>query len=141
MTSSPPNVSIAAPTKRSGKPWSVTLPFTAPAAPPADLISSATARPGSSSASLTTTLAPCRANLSAMARPMPRPEPETRATLFFKFCISNSSDGNDGFAGELDLALLILGSKGKPHSFFAHRFEQLGDIAFARQLSAELRNC
>jgi hypothetical protein len=61
--------------------------------------------------------------------------------LFFKFCIWNSSDGNDSFAGELDLALLILGSEGKPHSILTRGLEQLDDFAFAGQLSPELRNC
>jgi hypothetical protein len=36
---------------------------------------------GPLSKSLTTTFAPCRASFNAIARPMPRPEPETSATL------------------------------------------------------------
>ena len=87
MMSSPPKVSIAAATKRSENPASVTLPLTAMASPPAALISAATASPGAASRSLTTTLAPSLASFSAIARPMPRPEPVMSATLPVSFGI------------------------------------------------------
>ena len=51
------------------------------AAPPSASISRATAAPLSSCQSDTTTLAPSRANSSALARPMPEPPPVTIAVL------------------------------------------------------------
>src|SRR3546814_15337311 len=58
---------------------------------------------GSSSRSLTTTLAPSAASLSATARPMPRPEPEMIATLPLNLLIVRFlvlGDRDDGFAIE-----------------------------------------
>lgn len=56
-------------------------------APGMALISATTASPGSASRSLTTTRAPSLASFSAIARPMPRPDPETSATFPFSFDI------------------------------------------------------
>jgi hypothetical protein len=81
MMSRPPNFSTAAPTKRSAKPASDTLPLMATASPPAAMISAATASPGAASRSLTTTLAPSLASFSAIARPIPRPDPVINATF------------------------------------------------------------
>jgi len=53
------------------------LPATAMTCP----LSAATPSPGPLSKPLTTTFAPWRASFSAIARPMPRPEPKTSATL------------------------------------------------------------
>ncbi len=78
---------MAAPTKRSEKPDSETLPLTAMASPPAARISAATASPGAASRSLTTTFAPSLTSFSAMARPMPRPDPVTSATFPLSFVI------------------------------------------------------
>ena len=82
MMSRPPKVSTAAATKRSAKP---AVGHAADAghrlaARGADLGHGLVA-PGSASRSLTTTRAPSLASLSAISRPMPRPEPETIATL------------------------------------------------------------
>src|SRR3546814_6330313 len=100
MMSSPLKVLIAVSTKRSPKSASVTLPTQATASPPNSLIVRTTSAAGSSSRSLTTMRAPSRASLSASARPMPRPEPEIRATLPASLVIffSLSVDLDDGFA-------------------------------------------
>src|SRR3546814_759188 len=78
-------------TKRSPKSASVTLPTQATASPPSALIAATTSAAGSSSRSFTTMRAPSRASLSASARPMPRPDPEIRATLDRKSTRLNSS--------------------------------------------------
>src|SRR5262245_55016007 len=111
MMSRPLKFDSAAPTKRSAKPASDTLPLKATASPPAALISAATASPGAASRSLTTTLAPSLASLSAMARPMPRPEPVMSATFPFSFDILFPLQRDDSFAGELDLASLVFGGQ------------------------------
>src|SRR6185437_13380098 len=140
MMSSPPKRSIAAPTKRSAKPGSVTLPLTATASPPAALISATTASPGAASRSLTTTLAPLLASFSAMARPMPRPEPVMSATLPVSFGISSVLDFDDGFAGKFNFAVLILGRQRQLRAAFAVLFDQFSDVAFAGQFRAKLRD-
>src|SRR5689334_24519748 len=62
------------------------------ASPPASRISRATSRPASSVRPVTTTLAPSRAKRTAIARPMPRVDPVTSATL----SSSRTSDLVDG---------------------------------------------
>ncbi len=88
-----PQVSIACLTRCATPASSVTEAPLAMASPPASLISFTTASaaaelpPVPSSApprSLTTTLAPRRANSSAWARPSPPPAPVTMATLSLK---------------------------------------------------------
>src|SRR5262245_47647892 len=137
--SRPSKFDSAAPTKRSAKPASDTLPLTATAAPPAALISAATASPSAASRSLTTSLAPSLASFSAMARPMPRPEPVTSATFPFSFDIGFLFSQRDNcFTGELDLAGLILGGQGQSRPLLAVVLQQFGDCALAGQLGAEL---
>src|SRR4051794_10638041 len=76
--SSLPHASIAVCTSASGTPSFVRLPeWTAVSGP----ISRAVCFARSSSRSLITTLAPCSASISAVARPMPRALPVTIATL------------------------------------------------------------
>ena len=88
-TSSRPNVSTAVAIEAVGRSQSATSSPLATASPPMARISSTTSPAGpveppepSSSAprSLTTTLAPWRANSRACARPMPRPAPVTMTT-------------------------------------------------------------
>src|SRR5690348_7472271 len=76
-----PKVSTAAATNSSAKAGAVTEPGAPTARPPAAMISPTVSLTRPSSRSLTTTAAPSAASLSAMCRPMPRPEPETMATL------------------------------------------------------------
>src|SRR5208282_4331889 len=141
MMSRPPSFSIPALTKLSAKPGFVTSPLTATASPPSALISSTTAWPGASSRSLTTTLAPWRASLSAMERPMPRPEPDTRATFPARLFISFSSlESDDGFAGKFDVSGFVLGGESKPRALLAIDFEEFGDSSLAADLGAELRD-
>src|SRR3954468_22322979 len=88
-TSSRPNVSMAVATRPSAWPQSATSAPLATASPPMARIASTTSPAGpvdppwpslSAPRSLTTTLAPWRANSSAWARPIPRPEPVTMTT-------------------------------------------------------------
>src|SRR5882757_5303814 len=81
MMSRPPKLSVAVATKRSAKPSPVTEPTAVTALPPPVLMSRAVCSAGSASRSFTTTEAPSPASLSAISRPIPRPEPETMATL------------------------------------------------------------
>src|SRR6201999_1461678 len=81
MMSRPPNLLIASLTICSGKARSVTSPTTLTASPPAAVMVSMASCAGVGSMSLRTTLAPCRANSSAAARPMPRPAPVMMATF------------------------------------------------------------
>src|SRR3954447_24405994 len=81
MMSSPPQVSMPAATKRSAKPSCVTSPLQAIASAPIARSSATVSLPGPSSRSLTTTRAPSLASFRAICRPMPRPDPETSATL------------------------------------------------------------
>src|SRR5882757_3979275 len=139
MMSRPPNFSTAAPTKRSAKPGSETLPLTAIASPPAALISATTASPGAASRSLTTTLAPSLASFSAMARPMPRPDPVMSETFPLSFDIwYPRSERDDGFAGELDLAVLVFGRQREPGPLFALVLDQLGHVTLAGQTCTKL---
>src|SRR6478735_5850988 len=81
MMSRPPQVSIPAATNRSAKPSCITSPLQAIASAPIARSSATVSLPGPSSRSLTTTRAPSLASFSAICRPMPRPDPETSATL------------------------------------------------------------
>src|SRR4029079_16578028 len=81
MMSSPSNSSSAVFTKRSPNSGSTTLPVHVTAVPPAARLALTGSLAGSASRSLTTTRAPSLASLSAMARPIPRPAPLTKATL------------------------------------------------------------
>ena len=83
-----PKVSIAVLISRSAPAQSLTLSPLATASPPIPLISCTTCSAGLKSPplpsmfpprSLTTTLAPCDAKLSACSRPIPRPAPVTMA--------------------------------------------------------------
>src|SRR5699024_4598017 len=116
MMSRPLNLSTAVPTKRSAKSGSLTLPTQPSASPPAARISSSTSCAGSASRSLITTRAPSLASFRAIERPMPRPDPVTRATFpssffdmgFFRSgveCVSGKRD--PGFAEDLHLPVLI----------------------------------
>src|ERR1043165_6426492 len=127
MMSRPPKVSMAAPTKPSDKPDSETVPLIAMASPPAARISAATASPGAASRSLTTTLAPSLASFSAMARPMPRPEPVTSATFPFSLDISFPLQRDNSFTGELDLAALVFRRQRQPRPLLAIVLQELGD--------------
>src|ERR1043165_4855867 len=143
MMSRPPNVSIAAPTKRSENPASETLPLTAIASPPPDRISAATASPGAASRSLTPSFAPSLASFIAIARPMPRPDPVISATfpLSFAICLLSGSECDDGFAGELDLTGLIPGGERQSRALLAGVLKQFGDRALAGQPRAKLCDC
>ena len=81
MMSRPLYSLTAVPTKRSAKSGAVTLPTQATAWPPASRMACTASCAGSASRSLTTMRAPSLASFSAIARPMPRPEPVMRATL------------------------------------------------------------
>src|SRR5882757_974949 len=111
MMSRPPKLSTAVATNRSAKSASVTLPTQLTALPPAASIAATVSLAGSASRSFTTTLAPSPASLTAISRPMPRPEPETMATLpsrvpmFGSLLINGSGDGDGGFAGQGDSAV------------------------------------
>src|SRR5215813_1128645 len=140
MMSRPLKFDSAAPTKRSAKPASATLPLTATASPPAALISAATASPGAASRSLTTTRAPSLASFSAMARPMPRPDPVTSATFPFSLDISFPLQRDNSFAGEFDLAALVFRGQRQPRQLLAIVLQQFGDRALAGQLRTELRD-
>ncbi len=85
MMSIPPKLSVAVVTNRWAKSASVTLPMQDTACPPSASISAMTSLAGSGSRSLTTTFAPSEASFSATARPIPRPDPDTSATLFCSF--------------------------------------------------------
>src|SRR4029450_12272981 len=99
---------------------------------------------GSASRSLMTTRAPSLASLSAISRPMPRPEPETMATLpsSLRFMcsllcpVSVPSDAR--LAGELVDAVLVGGRDVKPHAAPAFVFELLGNLAGAADALAHL---
>jgi len=80
-TSTRPNVPSVACTARWTSASSVTLPGTASAWPPAAAISSATPSRISLRRPVIVTLAPSRANVAAMAAPIPVPPPVTIATL------------------------------------------------------------
>src|SRR5262249_52911669 len=123
------------------KPASATLPLTATASPPAALISAATASPGAASRSLTTSFAPSLASFSAMARPMPRPEPVTSATFPFSLDLGSLlSQLDDCFDRELDLAGLIFGGQRQPRALLAIVLHELGHGALAGQPGAEPRD-
>jgi len=88
-TSIPPNVSTACRISRSAPAQEEMSSVFATASPPAAVISSATAWAGPADdpvpsreppRSLTTTLAPCAANVRACARPMPLPAPVITTT-------------------------------------------------------------
>src|SRR5882757_781025 len=116
MMSNPPKSSTAVCTNRSPKSASVTLPTQVTAWPPAASMAATVSLAGSASRSLTTTFAPSLASFSAISRPMPRPEPETMATLPSRvpmLCKSFScvgcvvaSECDDGVAGEGDGAVV-----------------------------------
>src|SRR5437667_2224577 len=80
-TSTRPNVASVACTARCTSASSVTLPGTASARPPAAVIESAISSRISLRRPVIVTLAPSRANVVAMAAPMPVPPPVTMATL------------------------------------------------------------
>src|SRR5262245_27449784 len=81
MMSSAPYSSRAAETRSSPTPTSVTLPGTARALPPADVMSSTVFFAGPASRSLTITCDPSDASFVAIAWPIPRPAPVTMLTL------------------------------------------------------------
>src|SRR3989442_2618063 len=83
LTSTPrrPSVASGACTARCTSASSVTLPGTASARPPAAVIESAISSRISLRRPVVVTLAPSRANVVAMAAPMPVPPPVTMATL------------------------------------------------------------
>ena len=78
-----PNVSTARSIIRSESAVTVTLPWTASASPPVDLISAASASTPSGAMSTATILAPSAARARAMLRPIPRDAPVTMATFPF----------------------------------------------------------
>src|SRR3989454_8607701 len=80
-TSTRPNVASVACTARCTSASSVTLPGTASARPPAAVIESAVSSRISLRRPVVVTLAPSRANVVAMAAPVPVPPPLTMATL------------------------------------------------------------
>src|SRR4051812_26985249 len=102
MMSTPPNSCTAVCTNRSAKPSAVTLPAQATARPPASSIAATVSLAGASSRSLTTTAAPSAASFSAISRPMPRPDPVTRATRPSSLLICDllRLEGDDCVAGE-----------------------------------------
>jgi hypothetical protein len=91
---------------------------------------------------LTTTRAPSLASFSAMARPMPRPDPVISATFPSSLAISFllMSDCDHGFAGEFDVAVLVFCRQRQSRAALAFMFDELGDMALAGQARAELRD-
>src|SRR5574343_667713 len=146
MMSRPPKPSMAVLTNFSAKPSAVTLPAQARACPPAALMAATVSSAGPASRSFTTTLAPSLASFIAMARPMPRPEPETMATLPSSFFMGNSSDSgwgwmrrigtesvqrDDGVAAERDLLAIARSRQLDARAGAAAVVELLDDLADA----------
>src|SRR5262245_34646906 len=141
MISKRPQVFSAVPTKRSAKSASVTLPVQATALPPSAMISATTSSAGAVSRSLTTTAAPSRCSFRAISRPMPRPEPETMATLPSSFLLMfipsiSGGQGDDSVAGELDFTRLVAGGDFQANG--AAGFVLLDDLAGAGDDVAEM---
>src|ERR1700761_570065 len=154
--SKPWKLSTAVPTKRSAKSVAVTLPTQATASPPASRIACTASAAGASSRSLTTMRAPSLARWSAIARPMPRPEPVTSATLpsslgvMFMFPWEFSGQRDQRLADDLGLAELVGAAQLDAHAGLAlvhqfldhaaaaaHRVAEMGDALEARVEAAQ----
>src|SRR5210317_512041 len=153
MMSMPPKASTAVCTNRSPKSSSVTLPTQATASPPLPIMSATVCSAGSASRSLTTTRAPSPASLRAISRPIPRPEPDTNATLFCSLLIDlvllsgwvfvllgDLVQRRDRLADQLDVAVFIRGLQFQAHALLAVFLKFLHDLAGTAHLRAQLGN-
>src|SRR6478752_5877124 len=131
MMSSPLYSFTAVATKRSAKSGAVTLPMQATAWPPASRMACTVSWAGSASRSLTTMRAPSLASLSAIERPMPRPEPVMRATLPSSLRVmgispeGGSRQGDERLADDLGLSELVGAQQLDAHAALAVAFEFL----------------
>src|SRR5215208_6826217 len=101
--------------------------------------------PPAATRSLMTTRAPSRASFRAISRPMPRPEPETRATLPSRVRVMGvpwwvSVPGDQRFAAQLGEAVLVGRGQLQLHAAVSVVLELLGDLRRAGDALAHVRD-